>query len=37
MSLMDMLFGRKPKTADVARERVQVVIAQQDAQPAGRD
>ena len=28
MSLMDMLFGRKPKTADVARDRLQIIIAQ---------
>ena len=29
MSLMDMLFGRKPKTADVARDRLQIIIAQE--------
>jgi cell division topological specificity factor len=26
---MDMLFGRKPKTADVARDRLQIIIAQE--------
>ena len=29
MSVMDMLFGRKPKTADVARDRLQIIIAQE--------
>ena len=29
MSLMDMLFGRKPKTADVARDRLQIIISQE--------
>lgn len=29
MSLMDMLFGRKPKPADVARDRLQIIIAQE--------
>ena len=29
MSLLDMLFGRKPKTATVARDRLQIIIAQQ--------
>ena len=32
MSLMDMLFGRKPKTAAVARDRLQIIIAQERAQ-----
>ena len=36
MSLMDMLFGRKPKTAAVARDRLQIIIAQERAQE-GRD
>lgn len=29
MSLMDVLFGRKPKTAQVARDRLQIIIAQE--------
>ncbi|MDO4247667.1 MAG: cell division topological specificity factor MinE [Neisseria sp.] len=29
MSLMDILFGRKQKTADVARDRLQIIIAQE--------
>ena len=29
MSLLDMLFGRKPKTATVARDRLQIIIAQE--------
>ena len=29
MSLLDMLFGRKPKTAAVARDRLQIIIAQE--------
>ncbi len=32
MSLLDMLFGRKPKTATVARDRLQIIIAQERAQ-----
>ncbi|WP_029609496.1 cell division topological specificity factor MinE [Neisseria sicca] len=32
MSLIDMLFGRKPKTAAVARDRLQIIIAQERAQ-----
>ena len=32
MSLIDMLFGRKPKTATVARDRLQIIIAQERAQ-----
>lgn len=29
MSLMDILFNRKPKTAQVARDRLQIIIAQE--------
>lgn len=29
MSLLDILFGRKPKTAEVARDRLQIIIAQE--------
>ena len=29
MALIDILFGRKPKTADVARDRLQIIIAQE--------
>ena len=27
MSLFDFLFGKKPKTANIAKERLQVIIA----------
>lgn len=27
MSLLDLLFGQKPKTASVAKERLQLIIA----------
>ncbi|EGZ49215.1 MULTISPECIES: cell division topological specificity factor MinE [Neisseria] len=29
MALIDILFGRKPKTAQVARDRLQIIIAQE--------
>ena len=29
MSLMDILFGRKQKTADVASDRLQIIIAKE--------
>ena len=32
MSLLDKLFGRKPKTATVARDRLRIIIAQERAQ-----
>ncbi|CBN86358.1 TPA: cell division topological specificity factor MinE [Neisseria lactamica] len=32
MSLIDLLFGRKQKTAAVARDRLQIIIAQERAQ-----
>ncbi|ASK27504.1 cell division topological specificity factor MinE [Neisseria chenwenguii] len=37
MSLIDMLFGRKPKTANVARDRLQIIIAQERAQEEAPD
>lgn len=35
MSLLDILFGRKPKTAEVARDRLQIIIAQERANENG--
>lgn len=35
MSLLDILFGRKPKTAEVARDRLQIIIAQERANESG--
>nr|2KXO_A Chain A, Cell division topological specificity factor [Neisseria gonorrhoeae]2KXO_B Chain B, Cell division topological specificity factor [Neisseria gonorrhoeae] len=32
MSLIELLFGRKQKTATVARDRLQIIIAQERAQ-----
>ncbi len=32
MSLIDILFGKKTKTATVARDRLQIIIAQERAQ-----
>lgn len=32
MSLIDFLFGRKQKTASVARDRLQIIIAQERAE-----
>ncbi|WP_373740647.1 cell division topological specificity factor MinE [Neisseria sp.] len=32
MSLMELLFGKKDKTATVARDRLQIIIAQERAQ-----
>ena len=29
MALIDILFGRKPKSAEVARDRLQIIIAQE--------
>ena len=29
MSLIDMLFGKKQKSAEVARDRLQIIIAQE--------
>ena len=31
MSLLKMLFGEKPKTANIARERLQLIIARERA------
>lgn len=35
MSLIDLIFGRKPKTAAVARDRLQIIIAQERANESG--
>ncbi|WP_416191552.1 cell division topological specificity factor MinE [Neisseria sp. CCUG12390] len=35
MSLLDKLFGRKSKTAEVARDRLQIIIAQERANENG--
>jgi cell division topological specificity factor len=35
MSLLDLLFGTKPKTAAVAKERLQLIIARERNSPAG--
>ncbi|ATD64209.1 cell division topological specificity factor MinE [Neisseria weixii] len=35
MSLLDKLFGRKAKTAEVARDRLQIIIAQERANENG--
>ncbi|OSI23538.1 cell division topological specificity factor MinE [Neisseria dumasiana] len=37
MSLIDLLFGRKPKTAAVARGRLQIIIAQERAKEQAPD
>ena len=38
MSLLSMLFGNKPKTAHVAKERLQLIIARErDGGGAGND
>ncbi len=37
MSLIDLLFGRKPKTAEVARDRLQIIIAQERAKEQAPD
>ncbi|MBH5329372.1 cell division topological specificity factor MinE [Eikenella sp. S3360] len=29
MSLIDILFGKKPKSASIARDRLQIIIAQE--------
>ena len=34
MSLIDKLFGKKPKSAALARDRLQIIIAQERAQGA---
>lgn len=31
MSLIDILFGKKPKSANIARDRLQIIIAQERA------
>ncbi|MCQ9327344.1 MULTISPECIES: cell division topological specificity factor MinE [Neisseria] len=37
MSLIDLLFGRKNKTAAVARDRLQIIIAQERAKEQAPD
>ncbi|QID17781.1 cell division topological specificity factor MinE [Nitrogeniibacter mangrovi] len=37
MSLLSMLFGSKPKTASLAKERLQLIIAREHADAAGPD
>lgn len=37
MSLLSMLFGNKPKTASLAKERLQLIIAREHADSAGPD
>ncbi|MDO5639474.1 MAG: cell division topological specificity factor MinE [Neisseria sp.] len=37
MSLIDLLFGKKQKTAEVARDRLQIIIAQERVKEQGPD
>lgn len=37
MSLIDMLFGKKPKTANLARDRLQIIITQERAHRASEN
>jgi cell division topological specificity factor len=37
MSLLSMLFGSKPKTASLAKERLQLIIAREHGESAGPD
>ena len=37
MSLIDLLFGKKQKTAEVARDRLQIIIAQERVKAQGPD
>ena len=37
MALIDILFGRKPKSAEVARDRLQIIIAQERVQSQAPD
>ena len=37
MSLIDLLFGKKPKTAAVAHDRLQIIIAQERAKEQAPD
>ncbi len=37
MSLLSMLFGSKPKTASLAKERLQLIIAREHADANGPD
>lgn len=35
MSIIDLLFGKRQKTANIARERLQIIIAQERSQEHG--
>lgn len=37
MLLLDKLLGKKPKSAILARDRLQIIIAQERVQPQGPD
>ena len=37
MSLIELLFGKKQKTAEVARDRLQIIIAQERVKAQGPD
>ena len=37
MSLLSMLFGSKPKTASLAKERLQLIIAREHGDASGPD
>ncbi|MDO1510976.1 MULTISPECIES: cell division topological specificity factor MinE [unclassified Neisseria] len=37
MSLIDLIFGRRNKTAEVARDRLQIIIAQERAKEQAPD
>ncbi|WP_227814613.1 cell division topological specificity factor MinE [Nitrogeniibacter aestuarii] len=37
MSLLSMLFGSKPKTASMAKERLQLIIAREHGDDSGPD
>ncbi|MDO5073876.1 cell division topological specificity factor MinE [Neisseria animaloris] len=37
MSLIDLIFGRRNKTAEVARDRLQIIIAQERAKDQAPD
>ena len=37
MALMDLLFGKRQKSADIARDRLQIIIAQERARDSVSD
>lgn len=37
MALMDLLFGKRQKSADIARDRLQIIIAQERARDSVPD